>query len=66
MSYSLVTNVLINIIFILYAIAHFIINRMGDVMVSVHASVDRGLEPRRVKPNTIKLVFAASALSMQH
>ena len=37
-------------------------------MVSVLASgvVDRGLNPGRVKPKTIKLVFVASPLSMQH
>ena len=37
-------------------------------MVSVLASsvVDREFEPRRVKPNTIKLVFVASPLSTQH
>jgi len=28
--------------------------------------VDRGFEPDRVKPKTIKLVFSASLLSMQH
>jgi hypothetical protein len=37
-------------------------------MVSVLASsaVDRGFKPRSVKPKTIKLVFVASPLSMQH
>jgi hypothetical protein len=37
-------------------------------MVSVLASsaVDRGFDPDRVKPKTIKLVFVASPLSMQH
>jgi hypothetical protein len=37
-------------------------------MVSVLASsaVDRGFEPRWVKPKIIKLVFAASPLSTQH
>ena len=34
------------IMFILYVIANLIINRMGGVMVSVHASVDRGFEAR--------------------
>ena len=43
-------------------------NRIGDVMVSVLASiaVDRGFKPGRVKPKTIKLVFVASLLSTQH
>ena len=38
------------------------------VMVRVPASsaVDCGFEPVRVKPKTIKLVFVASPLSMQH
>jgi hypothetical protein len=47
--------------------------RIGDVMVIVFASsaVDRGFEPRLgqthvVNPKTIKLVFVASPLSMQH
>jgi hypothetical protein len=37
-------------------------------MVSVLASsaVDRGFDPDPVKPKTIKLVFVASPLSMQH
>ena len=37
-------------------------------MVSVFSSsaVDSGLEPRRVKPKTIKLVFVASRQSTQH
>jgi hypothetical protein len=39
-------------------------------MINVLASsvVDRGFEPRsgQVKPKTIKLVFAASPLSMRH
>ena len=41
---------------------------IGGVMVSVLTSswVDGGFEPGRVKPKTIKLVFAASPLSMQH
>ena len=36
-------------------------------MVSVLASneVDRGFEPRRIKPKTLKLVCVASPLSMQ-
>jgi hypothetical protein len=29
-------------------------------------AVDRGFEPRRFKPKTIKLVFVASLLSTQH
>jgi hypothetical protein len=43
-------------------------NHIFDVIVSVLASgaVDHGLEPRSVKPKTIKLVFVASPLSMQH
>ena len=37
-------------------------------MVSMLASsaVDRGFEPRRFKPKTIKLAFVASPLSTQH
>ena len=37
-------------------------------MVSVFSSsaVDRVLEPRRVKPKTIQLVFVASRQSTQH
>jgi hypothetical protein len=44
------------------------INRISGVMVNVLAlsAVDRGFEPDRVKPKTIKLVFVASPLSMQH
>ena len=40
----------------------------GGVMVGVLASgaVDRGFEPGRVKPRTIKLVFVASSLRTQH
>ena len=43
-------------------------NHIFDVIVSVLASgaVDHGLELRSVKPKTIKLVFVASPLSMQH
>jgi hypothetical protein len=43
-------------------------NRISDIMVSVLVSsvVDRGFEPGWVKPKTIKLVFVASPLSMQH
>jgi hypothetical protein len=43
-------------------------NRICGVMVSVLASsaVDRGLEPGRVMPKTIKLVCVASPLSTQH
>ena len=43
-------------------------NHIGDVMVSVLASiaVDRGFKPGRVKPKTIKLLFVASSLSKQH
>jgi hypothetical protein len=39
-----------------------------DVIVSVLApgAVDHGLEPRSVKPKTIKLIIVASPLSMQH
>ena len=45
-----------------------ITNRIGDVMVCVIASssVDRGFEPEWFKPKTIKLVFVASPLRMQH
>ena len=44
------------------------INVIGGVMVSLLASssVDRGFEPGRVKPKTIKLIFVASPLSAQH
>ena len=37
-------------------------------MVSVIASsaVDRGFEPGRIEPKTVKLVFVASLLSTQH
>ena len=44
------------------------VNGVGGVMVSVIASstVDRGFEPTRVRPKTIKLVFVASPLSTQH
>jgi hypothetical protein len=44
------------------------VNHIGSVMVSVLASsaVDRGFDPDQVKPKTIKLVFVASPLSMQH
>jgi hypothetical protein len=40
----------------------------GGVIVGVLASsaVDRGFEPRRVKPRAIKLVFVASSLRTQH
>ena len=43
-------------------------NHIGGVMVSVFPSsgVDLGLSLDRVKPKTIKLVFAASPLSTQH
>ena len=41
---------------------------MGGVMVIVLDSsvIDRGLNPDRVKIKTIKLVFVACPLSMQH
>jgi hypothetical protein len=41
---------------------------ISGVVVSVLAlsAVDRGFEPSRVQPKTIKLVFVASPLSMQH
>ena len=44
------------------------INRIDGVMVSMLASseVDRGFDPGRVKPKTIKMVFVASLLSTQH
>ena len=43
-------------------------NRIDGVIVSAPASiaVDRGLEPRSVKPKTIKLVSVVSPLSTQH
>jgi len=43
-------------------------NRIGGIMVNVVASsaVDRGSSPGQIKPKTIKLVFVASPLSMQH
>jgi hypothetical protein len=43
-------------------------NCNGGVMVTVLASsaVDRGFEPNRVKLKTIKMVFVAFPLSMQH
>ena len=43
-------------------------NRIFDIIVSVLApcTVDHGLEPRSVKPKTMKLVCVASPLSMQH
>ena len=42
-------------------------NSIGGVMVSMPSSsaVDRGFEPRSVKPSTLKLVFVASPLTMQ-
>jgi hypothetical protein len=41
---------------------------IGAVMVSVlvPSAVDRGIEPRRVEPKTIKLVFVASPQMTQH
>ena len=58
--YNLILEVLINTF-------KGTLNRIGGVMVSVLASsaVDRGFEPGRVKPKTIKLVFVASPLSTQ-
>ena len=43
-------------------------NCIIDIMVSVliSSAVDRGFKPGWVKPKTIKLVFVASPLSMQH
>jgi hypothetical protein len=43
-------------------------NRIGDVVVSVLTSsaVDRGFEPRPVKPKTKNLVCVASLLSTHH
>jgi len=38
-------------------------HHIGSVIVSV---VDRGFEPDRVKPKTMKLVFVESLLNMQH
>jgi hypothetical protein len=45
-----------------------IYNRIGGVIVSLLATsaVDRGFEPGRVKPKTMKLVFVTSPLSTQH
>ena len=44
------------------------LDRLGGVMVSMLASSAecRGFDPRRVKPKTLKLVYAASLLSTQH
>jgi hypothetical protein len=36
------------------------------VSVLTSSAVDRGFEPVRIKPKTIKLVFVASQLSTQH
>ena len=46
----------------------YMLKRIGGVMVSMRASHagDRGLNPDRVKPKTLKLVFAASPSSTQH
>ena len=43
-------------------------NHISGLKVSVVASsaVDRVFEPGRLKPKTVKLVFAASPLSKQH
>ena len=40
--------------------------RLGGVMVSVLASSAEGRGFDSVKPNTLKLVFASSPLSLQH
>ena len=42
--------------------------RIGGVMVGILSLnvIDRGFEPSQVKPKTMKLVFVASPLSMQH
>ena len=55
-------------IFVYFFIYKPLFNRIGGVIVSMLASnaVDRGFEPDRVKPKTIKLVFVASPLSTQH
>ena len=44
------------------------VNPIGDVMVSALPSslVDRGFDPDRVKPKTIKMIFVASPISTQH
>ena len=44
------------------------VNHLGGVMVSVSASSagDRGSIPGRVKPKTLKLVFAASPPGTRH
>jgi len=39
---------------------------MTLVLVIASSVVDRGFEPRWVKPKTIKLVFDGSPLSTQH
>ena len=41
-------------------------NHVSGVMVSMQSVVDREFEPRSGQPKTIKLVFVASPLSMQH
>ena len=44
------------------------VNPIGGVMVSALPSslVDRGFDPDRVKPKTIKLIFVASLIITQH
>ena len=46
----------------------FLLNRIGDIMISVLASsaVDCGFEPRSGQTKDYKLVFVASPLSKQH
>jgi hypothetical protein len=52
---------------LLWIINCMLFNHISGIMVSLLASsvVDRGFEPWLVKPQTIKLVFVASALSTQ-
>ena len=41
-------------------------HRLRNSYMLALSAIDRGSRPCRVKPNTIKLVFVASPLSMQH
>ena len=47
---------------------NYCLDRLGGVMVSVLvlSAEGRGFDPGRVKPKTLKLVYAASPLSPQH
>jgi ABC-type uncharacterized transport system permease subunit len=44
------------------------LNRIGGIMVSMLASfaVDRGFDPDRVNPKTIKFIYVASTLCTEH